>query len=606
MGERLMASNGAVLDARERGAVLGRLSAERYDVLVIGGGITGAGAALDAASRGLRVALVEARDLASGTSSRSSKLVHGGLRYLEQLDFKLVFEALRERDLLVSKLAPHLVKPVSFLFPLYKKVVERPYVGAGLALYDAMEGTHRPVPHHRHLTARSALKLAPALSADRLAGAMRYYDAQVDDARYTLTVARTAAALGAVVATRVSAVGLLRGADGTRVTGARVRDEETGHEATVTADTVVVCAGVWTDLVHELAGVRAGYQVRMSKGVHIVVPREAVQAGTGMIVRTDKSVLFFIPWGQRWIVGTTDTDYAGDRAEPGVTEEDIEYILASANRVLARPLTRSDVIAVYAGLRPLVAATPGNGTKAAKPTTKLSREHVVDVPVPGLASIAGGKFTTYRLMARDVVDAAVAGLDREVPASVTDQVPLLGADGLAAVRAGAGRLAEDANVSRAAVEHLLDRYGTLATEVLDLIRTDPGLGRPLADGHPYLRAEVAYAVLAEDALHVEDVLVRRVRLFIESADSGTGVAAEVSVIMGRLLGWSRRKRNAETRRYLELVAAEQARAVAPARPGNVLTGPGLARTGSASTGLADPEPADPELDGSALASAAAG
>jgi glycerol-3-phosphate dehydrogenase len=549
----VMTSNG-ILDARDRDAVLSRLAAERFDVLVIGGGITGAGAALDAASRGLRVALVETRDLASGTSSRSSKLIHGGLRYLEQFDFKLVFEALRERDLLVSKLAPHLVKPVSFLYPLYKKVVERPYVGAGLVLYDAMEGTRRPVPHHRHLSARGALKRAPALSPDRLAGAMLYYDAQVDDARYTLTVARTAAAHSAVIATRVSAVALLRDADGIRVTGARVRDEETGHEISVTAEAVVVCAGVWTDLVHKLAGVQAGYRVRMSKGVHIVVPREAVQADTGMIVRTDKSVLFFIPWAERWIVGTTDTDFSGDRAEPGATAEDVEYILSAANRVLARPLTRADVIAVYAGLRPLVTAIEGNGSK---PTTKLSREHVVDVPVPGLASIAGGKFTTYRLMARDVVDAAVADFGRDVPASVTDQVPLLGADGLAAVQPAAGRLAEDYGVSRGCVEHLLGRYGTLAEEVLQLTRTDPGLARPLAQGHPYLRAEVVYAVTHEDALHVDDVLVRRTRLFIESADSGTTAAADVSSIMGRLLGWNRRKRASETRRYLELVAAEQ-------------------------------------------------
>jgi glycerol-3-phosphate dehydrogenase len=549
-----MASNG-VLDARERGAMLGRLATERFDVLVIGGGITGAGAALDAASRGLRVALVEARDLASGTSSRSSKLVHGGLRYLEQFDFKLVYEALRERDLLVSKLAPHLVKPISFLYPLYKKVVERPYVGAGLVLYDAMEGTRRPVPHHRHLTARGALRLAPALSPARLAGAMLYYDAQVDDARHTLTVARTAAAHGAVVATRVSAVSLLRGPDGVRVTGARVRDEETGRSVDVSAEAVVVCAGVWTDLVHELAGVRAGYRVRMSKGVHIVVPRSAVRADTGMILRTEKSVLFFIPWGERWIVGTTDTDFSGDRAEPAATEEDVDYILATANRVLARPLTRADVIAVYAGLRPLVAVPPS--AKGAKPTTKLSREHVVDTPVPGLASIAGGKFTTYRLMARDVVDAAVADFGRSVPSSVTDQLPLLGADGLAAVRAGAGRLAEDYGLPRATVEHLLGRYGTLASEVLDLIRADPGLAQPLADGHPYLRAEVAYAVTHENALHVEDVLMRRMRLFIESGDSGTAVAADVASIMGRLLGWSRRRRMAETRRYLDLVAAEQ-------------------------------------------------
>jgi glycerol-3-phosphate dehydrogenase len=556
--------------------MLSRLATERFDVLVIGGGITGAGAALDAASRGLRVVLVEARDLASGTSSRSSKLIHGGLRYLEQLDFKLVYEALRERDLLVSKLAPHLVKPISFLYPLYKKVVERPYVGAGLALYDAMEGTRRPVPHHRHLTARGALKLAPALSPERLAGAMVYYDAQVDDARHTLTVARTAAAHSAVIATRVSAVEVTRSADGSRVTGARVRDEETGHEVTVAAEAVVVCAGVWTDLVYELAGVPASYQVRMSKGVHIVVPRETIQADTGVIVRAEKSVLFLIPWGEHWIVGTTDTDYSGNRAEPVATEEDVDYILAAANRVLARPLTRADVIAVYAGLRPLVAGLEGNGSKpdkGPKPTTKVSREHVVDVPVPGLASIAGGKFTTYRLMARDVVDAAVADFGREVPASVTDQVPLLGADGLAAVRAGAGRLAEDYRVPRATVEHLLSRYGTLAGEVLDLIRADPGLAQPLADGHPYLRAEVAYAVTHESALHVEDVLMRRMRLAIESADAGTGVAAEVSMIMGRLLGWSRRKRAAETRHYLELVATEQTMMTAigaAAGPGAVL------------------------------------
>jgi glycerol-3-phosphate dehydrogenase len=556
MGEWVMASNG-VLDARERSSTLSRLAAERFDVLVIGGGITGAGAALDAASRGLRVALVEARDLASGTSSRSSKLIHGGLRYLEQLDFKLVYEALRERDLLVSKLAPHLVKPVSFLYPLYKKVVERPYVGAGLALYDAMEGTRRPVPHHRHLTARGALRLAPALSPERLAGAMRYYDAQVDDARHTLTVARTAAAHSAVVATRVSAVSLVRGPDGVRVAGARVRDEETGRSFDVHAEVVVVCAGVWTDLVHELAGVRAGYRVRMSKGVHIVVPRSAVQADTGMILRTEKSVLFFIPWGERWIVGTTDTDFTGDRAEPRVCAEDVDYILNAANRVLVRPLTRADVIAAYAGLRPLVEPVGDGSAKGGKPTTKVSREHVVDVPVPGLASIAGGKFTTYRLMARDVVDAAVADFDRSVPASVTEQLPLLGADGLAAVQAGAGRLAEDYRVPRALVEHLLSRYGTLAGEVLDLIRADPALARPLCEGFPYLRAEVVYAVTHEDALHVEDVLMRRMRLSIESADSGTAVAAEVALIMGRQLGWNRRRRAAETRRYLELIAAEQ-------------------------------------------------
>src|SRR5512146_2754017 len=318
---REQSSMPGVLDARVRDESLRKMAAEPLDVLVIGGGITGAGAALDAASRGLRVGLVESRDLAAGTSSRSSKLIHGGLRYLEQGDFKLVREALRERDLLVSRLAPHLGRPVPFLYPLYRKVVERPDVGAGLVIYDAMEGTRRPVPYHRHLTTRGALRRAPALRPDRLAGAMVYYDAQVDDARHTLTVARTAAAHGAVVVTRASAVELLRGVGGTaqgdsrgaRVVGARVRDEETGREFDVHATRVVVCAGVWSDLVHEASGVKAGYHVRMSKGVHVVTPRSAIDADTGMIVRTDKSVLFFIPWGERWIVGTTDTDFSGDR-----------------------------------------------------------------------------------------------------------------------------------------------------------------------------------------------------------------------------------------------------------------------------------------------------
>ena len=507
-----MAGNGA-LDARDRGAMLGRLASERFDVLVIGGGITGAGAALDAASRGLRVALVEARDLASGTSSRSSKLIHGGLRYLEQFDFKLVYEALRERDLLVSKLAPHLVKPVSFMYPLYKKVVERPYVGAGLVLYDAMEGTRRPVPHHRHLSARGALKRAPALSPDRLAGAMLYYDAQVDDARHTLTVARTAAAHSAVVATRVSAVGLLRDADGTRVTGARVRDEESGREIEVTAEAVVICAGVWTDLVHELAGVQAGYRVRMSKGVHIVVPRAAVDANTGMIVRTDKSVLFFIPWGEHWIVGTTDTDFSGDRAEPAVTEEDIAYILAAANRVLAQPLTRADVVAVYAGLRPLVDPREGNGSK---PTTKLSREHVVDVPVPGLASVAGGKFTTYRLMARDVIDAAVADFGREVPGSVTEQgaAARRGRAGRGPARGGAaGRgLRGDPRDGGAPARPVRDARPRSARPDQDRRRAGPAAGRgpPVPAGRGRLRGHPRERPARGGRAHAADAAVHRV------------------------------------------------------------------------------------------------
>jgi glycerol-3-phosphate dehydrogenase len=316
----------------------------------------------------------------------------------------------------------------------------------------------------------------------------------------------------------------------------------------------------------------------MSKGVHLVMPRSAIDADTGMIVRTSKSVLFFIPWDERWIVGTTDTDWSGDRAEPAATPEDVDYILREANRVLARPLTRGDVLAVYAGLRPLVAEQAADsagdrhpGGKAAddkagsadKPTTKISREHVVDAPLPGLVSIAGGKFTTYRLMARDVVDAAVAGLPGEVPPSVTGQLPLLGADGLPAVRASARRLADDSGVTAAVTGHLIARYGSLATEVLDLIRADKTLGLPLLDGYPYLRAEVAHAVTHEGALHAEDVLARRVRLLIESPDAGVGAALDVVTIMAGLLGWNRRRRAAELRRYQEFAAANNAALTVP-------------------------------------------
>ncbi|MQA94128.1 MAG: FAD-dependent oxidoreductase [Streptosporangiales bacterium] len=512
------------LDSGRRRDLLHRLSTERFDVLVIGGGVTGAGAALDAAARGLRVALVEARDLASGTSSRSSKLVHGGLRYLERLDLKLVREALKERDLLVSRIAPHLVKPISFLYPSRRRMFERPYVGAGLVLYNALEGLRRPVPYHRHLSATRARSLAPALKRDGLVGGMLYYDAQVDDARHTLTVARTARAHGALIATRVSALELRRedGAFG-RVSGVRVRDEESGAEFEVAA--------------------------------RAVVPYGAIDADTGMILRTERSVLFIIPWGRHWIVGTTDTDTdfdGDDRAEPTATEADVDYLLAQANTALERPLTRTDVVGVYAGLRPLVAADD------ASPTTRLSREHVVDVPVPGLATIAGGKPTTYRLMARDEVDAVLADYDRWVPASVTDRLPLAGAEGLAGVQAEARRLAEDHGLTVPVVEHLIERYGTLALELFDLIDSDPGLGRPLLDGHPYLRAEAVYAVTHEGALHVEDVLARRTRLYMESSSRGAAAAREVAGLMAGPLGWDTAQAEDEAARYIAAVEAEAA------------------------------------------------
>ena len=370
------------------------------DILVIGGGVVGAGSALDAATRGLTTGLLEARDFASGTSSRSSKLVHGGLRYLEMLDFRLVHEALQERGLLLQRLAPHLVKPVPFLYPLQHRWWERFYAGAGVALYDAMasgSGHGAGLPIHKHLTRRGALRLAPSLKKSALVGALQYYDAQVDDARHTMELARTAASYGAHVANRVKVTGFLR--QGERVTGVQAKDLESGREFEVRAKQVVNATGVWTDDTQAMVGERGQYHVRASKGIHLVVPKDRIQSSTGMILRTEKSVLFIIPWGRHWLIGTTDTDWDLDKAHPAATSKDIDYLLDHVNAVLTTPLTREDVEGVYAGLRPLLAGE-------SESTSKLSREHVVAHAAPGLVVVAGGKYTTYRVMAKDAVDAA--------------------------------------------------------------------------------------------------------------------------------------------------------------------------------------------------------
>src|SRR5882762_3434035 len=388
---------GARLGVEDREEAWQRLSAEQFDVVVIGGGVVGVGTALDAATRGLRVALVEARDFAAGTSSRSSKLFHGGLRYLEQLEFGLVREALHERELMTTYLAPHLVKPVPFLYPLTHRAWERPYVASGLALYDTMGGSSS-VPGQKHLTRAAALRLFPGLRRDALIGAVRYYDAQADDARHTLTVARTAARYGAVVRASTQAVGFAHESD--RVVGVRVRDVEDGRETLAKAGVVLNCTGVWTDEIQAISGGRGRFKVRASKGVHIVVSREKITGDTGLILRTDTSVLFVIPWKNHWLIGTTDTDWTLDLAHPAATRADIDYLLARVNAVLVSPLTHDDIEGVYAGLRPLLAGE-------SEETSKLSREHDVARVVPGLISIAGGKYTTYRVMAADAVDAGM-------------------------------------------------------------------------------------------------------------------------------------------------------------------------------------------------------
>ncbi len=546
-------------------------------MLIIGGGVTGVGAALDAASRGLSVALVEARDLAAGTSSRSSKLIHGGLRYLEQLEFGLVHEALRERGLLTTRLAPHLVRPVPILVPLTvtrttgvagqaaslaHRVWQRAYLGAGVALYDAFAGVvgrGRGMPVHRHLSRTSARRLFPSLREDILAGAIEYHDGQVDDARYVTTMARTAASLGAAVVTSAAAVGLNRVAR--EVTGARVRDMETGEEFDVLARTVVAATGVWSDDMGQLLGVPSvpagsGLRVRASKGVHLVVPRSAISGNAGLILRTPTSVLFVLPWGGHWIIGTTDTDWSLDRSHPAASARDIVYLLDQLNAWLDRPVTAADIEGVYAGLRPLLSGEDES-------TSALSREHAVVEPMLGLMVVAGGKYTTYRVMAADVIDRVTRRLGQATygtcgpPPSRTDRLPLLGADGYPAMWSNRADIARRRGVSVGLLEHLLERYGSLVTEVLDLVDANPALGHALAGAPEYLAAEVVYACTAEGALHVEDVLTRRTRISIETVHRGADSAVETAALMAAALRWDDETRDREVANYLARVEAER-------------------------------------------------
>jgi glycerol-3-phosphate dehydrogenase len=535
------------LSLDQRRADLRRMASETFDVVVIGGGSTGTGAALDAATRGLRVALVEQRDFASGTSSRSSKLIHGGLRYLEQQEFGLVREALRERSLLLNVLAPHLVRPVPFLYPLTRRVWERVYVGAGMLLYDGLGGS-KGLHRHRHLTKRQALRIAPGLDPDSLIGGIQYYDAKVDDARHTMTVARTAARFGAAVASNAPVVGFLR--EGGRVTGVRVRDLHTGEEIEVASRQVINATGVWTDDVQHLVGERGKFKVRASKGVHLVVPRDRIQLDTGLILRTEKSVLFVIPWGRHWIIGTTDNDWELDKAHPAASSSDIDYILEHVNAVVASPLTHEDVEGVYAGLRPLLA-------EESEGTSQLSREHSVASPAPGLVSVAGGKYTTYRVMGRDAVDAAVRGLDAKVPPSATATTPLVGADGYQVLWNQRNRLAAEAGLHVARIEHLLRRYGSEIHGLLAEIARDPSLGEPLEGADDYLRAEVRYAASHEGALHLDDVLARRTRISIETFDRGLTAAEPAGRLMGEALEWTDDQVEREVDLYRQRVAAER-------------------------------------------------
>ena len=553
-GQPALARTTGKLGPEERSAAIATLRNPdtELDILVIGGGITGAGAALDAVTRGLSTGLIESRDWASGTSSRSSKLIHGGIRYLEQLNFSLVREALIERGLLLQRIAPHLVKPVRFLYPVTKPLFERLYVGAGMLMYDVFSRTGKlqpGVPGHRHLSRRRLAKVAPGLKAGAFRGGLTYSDAQVDDARYVAVLARTAASYGTHAASRVRAEGFIK--VGERVVGVTARDLETGETFEIRAKQVVNATGVWTNDVQALVGERGKFRVRASKGIHLVVPRDRFRSDVGLLLRTEKSVLFVIPWGRHWLIGTTDTAWDLDKAHPAATKADINYLLEHVNRVLATPLTPDDVEGVYAGLRPLLSGESDQ-------TSSLSREHIVTHAVPGLVMVAGGKLTTYRVMARDAIDEASAALDQRVPGSITEDIALLGAEGYRAVYNKRRRIAKAFGMHVQRVEHLLDRYGSQIDEVLDLVKHRPELAEPLPGGDDSILAEVVYAVTHEGALHVDDVLARRTRVSIEVWDRGVSAAPVVAKLMAQELGWDAEREAREVERYIARVNAERA------------------------------------------------
>ena len=529
-------------------------SGTELDVLVIGGGITGAGIALDAATRGLRTGIVEAGDWAAGTSAWSSKLIHGGLRYLYNLDFKLVTEALKERGLLLEKIAPHLVHAQPFLWPLKTPVIERSYSAIGIGMYDALAyiGSRgkKGVPSQRHFTKQGTKTVFPDIKDSAFTGAIQFYDARVDDARLVVDVVRTAGGYGALAASRTQVVGIDKDTSG-KVVGARLADLESGQELTVKAKHIINATGVWTEESESLANPDAGLEVLASKGIHIVVPRDRIQATSGIFTKTEKSVLFIIPWQRYWIIGTTDTPYTEDRERPVATRQDIDYVLEQANKLIADPLTHDDIIGTYSGLRPLLQPkVKGDGAQS----TKVSREHTVTEVAPGMSAIAGGKLTTYRVMAADAVDFALGDRAQERP-SVTETIALVGAEGYRAIEAGRDRYAQRYGWDEDRITHLLERYGAQIEDLGALIDADPDLGKPLKHAPQFLRADVVFAVRYEGALHLEDVLVRRVRLDLEQRDRGLAAAPEILEIMRSELNWDDAKVARELALYTERVKA---------------------------------------------------
>jgi glycerol-3-phosphate dehydrogenase len=518
------------MSAHARRAALDLLSHARFDVLVIGGGITGAGVARDAAMRGLRTALVERDDFASGTSSRSSRLIHGGLRYLEHGWLHLVFESSRERRTLM-RIAPHLVQPLAFTWPVYEEArLPLWKLGAGLMVYDALALFRNLGGNHRRLAPGEVLELEPAIRREGLRGGARYFDASTNDVRLTLANVRAAAEEGATVVNHAE-VRLLRRA-GAHVTGAHIVDRLSEKGVDVTARAVVNATGPWSDSIRRMADPRAATGLRGTKGVHVAVPRERVGNRDALTVLSaiDGRVMFVLPAGEVTIIGTTDTDYAGPIDDVRATRADVDYLLRSANAYFpAAQLTADDVIAAWAGIRPLVAGGTGD-------PGSTSREHSIAWTAPGLLSVTGGKLTTYRSMAASVVDQVVRALGATAHRAPTHRTSLPGGDmrslteetDLAASTIGLAPLAA----------HLVRMYGTAWRAVWAIVGSNPALSAPVVPTLPYIVAELHYAVEQEMALTLGDLLLRRLHVAFETRDHGLAAAPTVARTVGPLLGWT--------------------------------------------------------------------
>ena len=534
-----------------RSAEVARLVDTTWDVVIVGGGVVGAGALLDAASRGLRAALLEQDDIAAGTSSRSSRLIHGGLRYLEQVHLPLVREALAERRRLLRN-APHLVTLQPLLFPVYGiPFLHKAFYDAGLTLYDLL-GARHDGGWHRRLDRAETLEIAPRLRTDGLRGGLLYHDGMEDDARFALALVRTALGRDAapLAITRVRATGIEPAGSGTRERTLRARDLQTSTDLGIRTRAVVDATGAWAaEQAHPFDG--ASMRILPSRGAHLVVQRSRIPATAGLTIRVPGKVVFLVPWPDHWLIGTTDAPYEGPIDHPAAAGWEVDQLLATVNETLDVDLRRVDVVGTFAGLRPLIAPSGGS-------TVKASREHRVTVDANGVIRIGGGKYTTYRVMARDVIDGALGREEARRRPSATEDLPLIGAadrPALDRIAAEIGAIPEIAAAHPEAAARLVDRHGTEAPAVVALGR-ELDLLLPLVPDRPFLEAEVAWSVRNELALSVDDVLSRRLRLSPELADRGAKAVPRVAEIMARELAWTDARCRDENDAYLVNAARE--------------------------------------------------